>query len=148
MKTMHHRQRFPRLATTALLGLTLLGGPAEAKKPQAVPPRAVEPAPLSAFERSGLTWEEYYCQQMGALAFKGAEARDVGITYLTLVSTLRQPPRPTTEVGRSQALMNEQVIRLVYESPHLTPATIRQTTELGCLEGGVPPLDGVRTLAQ
>jgi hypothetical protein len=118
---------FPRLATTALLGLTLLGSLAEAKKPQPVPPpAAAAPAPV-------LTVEEVRCEGLGKMTEMFAQARDNGVAYLTVKAALQQTPVPTQEVAR---LTRASLILLpaVYDATLLTPQQIRQRTELGCLQ--------------
>jgi hypothetical protein len=130
-----NRPLFPRLATTALLGLTLLSGPAEAKKPQPVPPPAAAPAPAPApIPAPALTQDEVRCQSLGKMAETLAQARDQGTPYLTMQAVLRQTPTPTAFTAW---LAQGGLILLpaIYEATLFTPQALRQRTELSCLQG-------------
>jgi hypothetical protein len=132
MKTM------PRLIGTALLGLTLVST-SEAK------PRQTPKAPQAA---STLTLDETYCQTLGALAFKQAQARDAGLSYLTVLEILRRLPTPPTAAGAQARQAGITLLRVVYDFPHTTPVTFRRNTELTCLDQLAPTLTDVQTSAQ
>ena len=79
---------------------------------------------------------EHLCQTMGALAYKFVESRDAGVSYFTLLEELRrfiaQHP-PTSYVERSIAASTLDNLRMVYDTPYVTPAGNRQVTERMCL---------------
>jgi hypothetical protein len=107
-------------ACTFVLGLALMGFavPAEARKPKApvTPPVTMLSAP------------EQLCVSWGALACEQANARDRGVSYLTLVALLRQRMDPEV------LPMGLAFLRALYETPTLTPVIIRQQIELACAQ--------------
>jgi hypothetical protein len=115
--------RWPRLVTTALLGLGLLAGQADAKKPTPAPPPAT----------SVLTAEEVRCQGIGQMAETLAQYRDKGVPYLTTAAALREIPATTEEIA---LLTQVSLIMLpgIYEATPLTPKQLRQRAELVCLK--------------
>jgi hypothetical protein len=122
----------PRLLGTALLGLTLVST-VEAK------PRQVQKPPQAA---PVLTLEEVRCQSLGMILESQARARDVGVPFLTLVEALRRDAHASafaTEDGAWLYQVSLEMLPTVYELRLLSPALIRQRTELGCLKKQTAP---------
>jgi hypothetical protein len=124
-----HRPILLRLATTTLLGLTLLGGVAEAKKPK---------TPAPPVQASVLTFEEQQCEALGYIVAKQAEARDAGVPYLTLVTALRRLQAQASPGGAWIAQASLTMLPAVYQATLFTPQQLRQRTELGCLKHATP----------
>lgn len=79
-----------------------------------------------------LTTGERWCQAIGQTALSQGQARDRGVSYLTMVSYIRQAARtpPIIEDFEPLALAS---LRLVYASPSVSPETLQQQVEMICI---------------
>jgi len=107
--------------STLLLAGSVLAGP---KQPRPVP----APPPLETY----LTPTEQLCQIRGVFTLTFARARDGGMSLLSALDLSRRiqvrlGTDAQTQVGA------EAIIRLVYDFPRLSPTTLQQEMERGCL---------------
>lgn len=104
--------RLKTLTTTALLGLTLT---------------LTTPTPTSA-----LTMADELCQNLGALTYEAARARDAGLSLAHMLRIAAQTPPPASLLGQAFAEVVRAHIRQAYASPRRTPAQLRQDREAAC----------------
>ena len=101
--------------SVSLLGLAWTAGATKRKAPQ---------TPTT----DTLTVPERFCVNWGTLTFVSAQARDRGVSYLTLVAIMRQT------ITGERLRRGLATLRLLYEMPHITPALARQQVELECTQ--------------
>lgn len=109
------------LIPTTLLTLALPWSVAVAKPRQALPPTT-------------LSHTEQVCQAYGTFALNRALDRNNGYPLLYILDASRRYDRQH-QAGETAEAVHDRIIRAVWANPDATPAQIRQSTEVVCLEG-------------
>ena len=117
------RKLIPTLTLVTTLALASFSDAGQRPR-KAVP----TPSPLNALER--------LCQTMGSMASSYVESRDAGISYFTMLEALHRaiaqhPPTNYLEESLAQSTLDN--LRMVYDTPYVTPTGNRQATERMCL---------------
>jgi len=108
------------LSTLLLAGTAALAGPKT--------PRPAVAAPQVTY----LTPTEQLCQIRGVYTLTFARARDGGMSLLSALDLSRRLQVRLGTDAQTQAGA-EAIIRLVYDFPRLSPTTLQQEMERGCL---------------
>jgi hypothetical protein len=90
------------------------------------PPKSVPASPA-------LTATEDFCRIIGEVAYRHAQSRDNGASYLELLTALRSVPPKTPDQVKLATLFRDN-LRIIYDYPALSTALIRQQTEFGCIK--------------
>lgn len=103
-------------------------------------PRSSKATPAS----PALTPTEDFCRIVGEVAYRHAQARDNGYSYLELLTALRSVPPKTQDQVRLATLFRDN-LRLIYAYPALSATLIKQQTEFGCVRFFDPTMSPTST---
>ena len=94
---------------------------------------AAAPRVRSSYEvHPELTDTEDICRSIGQMAYDQAKARDQGLSYLQMLSIVRQLKWSGPGMAPMRGFV-EANLRIIYEDPRVTPLTTRNETEIVCL---------------